>query len=111
MLDTLRQLKVARVLFDEEHGEAWSIRPEAAAAMQPGHPADSSYAGAAAVLAARDFEVAVHAGGPLTAEALGDVDVLVIAHPSEARWEHTVNANPPVFAAAELDAIEAFVER
>ena len=111
MLDTLRQLKVARVLFDEEHGEAWSIRPEAAAAMQPGHPADSSYAGAAAVLAARDFEVAVHSGGPLTPEALGDVDVLVIAHPSEARWEHTVNANPPVFAAAELDAIEAFVER
>jgi hypothetical protein len=32
MLDALRQRTVAKVLFDEHHGEAWSIRPEAAAA-------------------------------------------------------------------------------
>ena len=45
----------ARVLFDEAHGEAWSIRPEAAARMRPEHPAAASYADAAGELAARDF--------------------------------------------------------
>ena len=38
MLDALRQRTVATVLFDEHHGEAWSIRPEAAARMRPGSP-------------------------------------------------------------------------
>ena len=56
MLDALRQRTVAKVLFDEHHGEAWSIRPEAAARMRPSHPAAASYAAAAAELAARDFD-------------------------------------------------------
>ena len=38
MLDALRQRTVAKVLFDEHHGEAWSIRPEAAARMRPVAP-------------------------------------------------------------------------
>ena len=50
MLDALRQRTVAKVLFDEHHGEAWSIRPEAAARMRPSHPAAASYAAAAAEL-------------------------------------------------------------
>jgi len=87
MLQTLRQRKVARVLFEESHGEAWSIRPEVAAAVQPEHPSGSSYARAAAALAERDFEVAAFSAGPLSADALAAAGVLVIAHPSEARWE------------------------
>ena len=94
MLYSLRQRKVARVLFDESHGEAWSVRPDVAAAIQPEHPAGSSYALAAAALAERDFEVAAIAAGPLSADALAAVDVLVIAHPSDARWERTVGGSP-----------------
>ncbi len=94
MLNSLRQRKVARVLFDESHGEAWSIRPEIAAAIQPEHPAGSSYAAAAAALAERDYEVAALTAGPLSAAALAAADVLVIAHPSEARWERTVGGSP-----------------
>ena len=48
MLDALRQRTVAKVLFDEHHGEAWSIRLETAARMRPSHPAAASYAAAAA---------------------------------------------------------------
>jgi hypothetical protein len=44
-------MTVARVLFDEAHSEAWTIRPELARSMQPAHPADSSYERAAAALA------------------------------------------------------------
>jgi hypothetical protein len=109
MLETLRQRKVAKVLFDEHHGEAWSIRPDAAARMRPSHPAAASYAAAAAALAARDFEVATSRGRPLDAVALAGVDVLVIAHPSEARWERTVGEDAPTFSPAEIAAVEAFV--
>jgi len=104
----LRQRKIARVLFDESHGEAWSVRPEAAAAMRPGHPAGSSYAMAAGALDARDFEVAALTAGPLSAAALADAEVLVIAHPSDAHRERTVGGSP-AFSVAEIDAVEAFV--
>src|SRR5207253_2185221 len=60
----------ARVLFDEAHNEAWTIRPELASAMQPAHPADSSYALAAAALTTRDFEVVANVENPLSADAL-----------------------------------------
>jgi Family of unknown function (DUF6421) len=101
--------KIARVLFDEAHSEAWTIRPEIARAIQPSHPGDSSLATAATTLAEREFDVAAHTGGPLTPAVLGDVSVLVIAHPSEPKWEATVDGGSPRLAAAELDAIETFV--
>jgi hypothetical protein len=71
MLTRLRQRKVARGVFDESHGEAWSIRPDTAAALRPEHPAAASYA-AAAALAERDFEVATHTGGSLAGGVLDD---------------------------------------
>src|SRR6476659_7484898 len=101
--------KLAKVLLDEAHSEAWTIRPDVAREMQPAHPADSSLASAAAALAARDFEVAPHTDGALSAGALDGVAVLVIAHPSESKWGHTVNGGSPRFGPEEIDAIERFV--
>jgi hypothetical protein len=101
---------IARVLFDESHGEAWTIRPDVARAMQPSHPEDSSYARAAVALRSRSFAVDAHANGPLDEHALEDVAVLVIAHPSEPKWERTVpGPGDPVLAPQELEAIERFV--
>src|SRR4051812_33052879 len=100
---------VIRVLFDEAHDEAWTIRPEVAERMQPSHPADASYARAAELLRARRVAVEAHAGGPLDAAALEHADVVVLAHPSEPKWEATVGAGTPVLGDAELDALEAFV--
>ena len=111
MLDALRQRTVAKVLFDEHHGEAWSIRPEAAARMRPAHPAAASYAKAAAQLAERDFEVTTTSARPLDEAALTGVDVLVIAHPSEAKWERTVGQDPPVFSPEEIAAVREYVAR
>ena len=71
---------LARVVFDESHNEAWTIRPELARAMQPAHPGDSSYARAAAALTARDFVVVPNVEGALTPERLAACEVLVIAH-------------------------------
>jgi hypothetical protein len=100
--------KTARVLFDEGHSEAWTIDPERAAAMQPSHPADSSMARAAELLRRRDFEVAPSSAGSLESQ-LADASVLVIAHPSDSKWEATTGEGDPRFSDAELDAIEAFV--
>ncbi len=106
----LMQRKVARVAFDEAHNEAWSIDPATAATMQPAHPADSSYAAAARALSERDFEV-VRNTAPLTAETLAGIDVLVIAHPSDPKWERTTGIGSPRFDEHEISAIRAFVER
>jgi len=97
------------VLFDEAHCEAWTIRPELAERMQPGHPGDSSLALAAAALRGRDFGVEAHAEGALTAERLAAADVLVIAHPSDPKWEKVTGAGSPTLTEAELDAITDFV--
>jgi uncharacterized membrane protein len=105
----LEQRKVARVLFDEYHSEAWSISPEVARAMQPDAPFDSSYHKAALELSQRDFIVERNADGPLTADALNNADVLVIAHPSDRKWEHTTSTNSPSLSSAEIDAIRDFV--
>ena len=101
--------KTAAVLFDEAHSEAWTIRPEIAQAIQPSHPEDSSLARAAEQLRARDFAVAPHTGGALDAAVLAQADVLVIAHPSDPKWEKTVPGGSPVLGPDELDAIERFV--
>ncbi|MFN8160087.1 MAG: DUF6421 family protein [Solirubrobacterales bacterium] len=105
----LSQPKIARVLFDESHSQAWTIRREVASEIQPAHPEDSSLALAAEALAARDFEVAAHTGRRLGPEALNEADVLVIAHPSDPKWEHTVNGGSPLLEESEIEAIERFV--
>jgi Family of unknown function (DUF6421) len=102
---------LARVVFDEAHSEAWTVRPELARQMQPAHPGDSSYTRAAAALAERDFVVEVNAEAPLSAETLGGAGVLVIAHPSDPTWERTTGTGAPRLSRDEIDAVEAFVAR
>jgi hypothetical protein len=98
-----------RVLFDEAHSESWTVWREVAEAINPAHPDDTSYARAAELLRHLGHTVAAHTSGPLDAEVLAGQDVLVIAHPSGERWERTTGQGSPVFSAAELDAVEAYV--
>ncbi len=99
-----------RVLFDESHSQAWTTRRDVARAMQPTRPGDVSYADAAELLRRQGFAVAPHTAGPLEAATLAGTDVLVIAHPSEPRWERTVpGGGSPMLSPAELDAVEAWV--
>lgn len=107
----LEQRRAACVLFDESHQQAWSIRGELSAAMRPEHPQDASYAAAAALLAEREFAVAANGERPLTAELLAGADVLVLAHPSDPKWERTTGTGQPTLAAEELDAVRSFVEQ
>ncbi len=99
----------ARVLFDEAHSEAWTIRPQLAAAMQPAHPGDASLERAAIALRRSEFVVSANEDQPLAPELLGAHDVLVIAHPSDSEWERTTGAGSPRLTAEEIESIEHFV--
>ena len=107
----LAQPKVARVLFDESHSEAWTIRRDLAerdAARPPGGlllrdrrrarwpPATSR----SSPNADRPLDAARRSRAPTS---------LVIAHPSDPKWEATVSSRPPDSPTRELDAIEEFV--
>src|SRR5579864_2955984 len=96
-----------RVLFDEVHSEAWTIRPELAQSMQPAHPADASYAKAAGALSDEAFLVQPNVDAPLSAALLQEWDVLVIAHPSDPTWERTTGLGSPVLDSPEIEAIVA----
>jgi uncharacterized membrane protein len=98
------------VIFDEAHSEAWTIRPQVASEMQPVHPGDASYARAAELLSGHGFAVAANASAPLEHGALDGCDLLVIAHPSDPQWERTTGIGSPQLTAAELDAIERYVD-
>ena len=65
---------------------------------------------AAAALERRDFEVAANDSASLDAATLGSADVLVIAHPSEPRWESTTGVGEPRLGAEEIEAIVSWVE-
>ncbi len=104
----LANVQGINVIFDEAHSEAWTIRPELAGEMQPVHPADASYARAAELLTGQAFSVAANTE-PLDSGVLGDCDLLVIAHPSDPRWESTTGIGSPVLSAGEQEAIDAFV--
>jgi hypothetical protein len=97
-----------RVLFDEAHSEAWTIRPELAETMQPSHPADASYAKAADALRNEAFLIESNVAR-LSAGVLDECDVLVIAHPSDPAWERTTGMGSPQLSDEELGAVEAFV--
>ncbi len=98
-----------RVLVDEAHQQAWSIRPEVAAQMQPAHPGDSSYAKAADLLRSRDFVVEPLTEGRLTPQALADVSVLVLPHASSPKFEATTGVGSARYDDAEIAAIRSFV--
>ncbi len=97
------------MLFDEFHSEAWTIRPAVAEAMQPAHPADSSYVKAARSLNEESFAVQANVDAPLSVAVLAEWDVLVIAHPSAPEWERTTGLGSPALDPQEIAAIVDFV--
>ncbi len=99
-----------RVLVDESHQQAWSIRPEVAARMQPSHPGDSSYAKAADLLRRRDFVVEPLTEGRLTSDVLSGISLLVLPHASDPKFEATTGVGSARYDADEVAAIRDFVE-
>src|SRR4051812_30703408 len=99
--DGSRAVKIfANALFDESHGNAWSIRPGVPEQMNPANAADASYQQAAELLRHLGHEVSARIDGLFDTDALEPYDVLVLAHPSEATWERTTWVGSPVLTPA-----------
>ena len=103
---------VARVLFDEAHSEAWTIRPDVAREMQPAHPGGLLVRGRrrGAVRSATSPSPANVAGAARRRDAarLRRAGDRASVGPA---WERTIGTGSPRLSADELDAVEAFVER
>ena len=102
---------LARVLFDEAHSEAWTIRPElahrdAAGASRPTPPTPWPQRLWLSATSRSRANGDAAADAPRRSTAC---DVLVIAHPSDPRWERTTGSGSPRLSAEEIDAIDAFV--
>lgn len=97
------------VLFDEAHQQAWTVRSDLAERMNPANPGDSRLGRACARLNADGFTITIHEQGLLDQASLGKAAVLVIAHPSDPRWEHTTGVGSPQYDANEIAAITEFV--
>lgn len=101
--------KIARILIDQAHNQAWAVKPEIAANMNPANPADASYAKMAEAAKVAEFEVNLHETGLFTAASLAETDILVIPHASTEEWEKTIGVGSPKFSPDELEVIESFV--
>jgi hypothetical protein len=97
------------LLIDQSHRQAWAVSPQQADLMNPVNPGDACLSQAAALARRAGYEVRVHERGPLSEQALADVDVLWLPHASTDLWEKTLQEGSPVLGASELAAVEAHV--
>ena len=100
---------IARILVDEAHRQAWSVRPEIAQQMNPQNPADASLLRVAELSRTAGFEIEPLIDGAFSTEGLVGVDIVVIPHAAEDEWESTTQVGSPVMTEAEMQALESFV--
>ena len=84
-----------RVIFDEAHSEAWTIRPGWRVRCSPFTLATPPTRALRELLVGHDFEVPPNTASPLDGGVLGGCDLLVIAHPSDPHWERTTGLGSP----------------
>jgi hypothetical protein len=101
--------KLAQIVIDESHRQAWSSDLAKASSMNPGNPADASYQVMADWAKSNGFGVSVHAEGPFTKQSLSGCDVLVLPHASTDDWEKTTGSGSPVLTAEEISNVQDFV--
>ncbi len=89
--------KKPRVLFDESHGEQYTIDPARASQLNPQHP-DYVLFSLLDQAMQPGYQVSRFTAGPITTQVLGGADVLVLASPST------------LLATSENQAISAFVQ-
>ena len=101
--------KLAQILIDQSHRQAWALDIDVAAKLNPANPADASYSKMAQAAEVAGFGVASFSSGPITAKALEEAQVLVLPHASTDDWEKTLGVGSPVLTQQEITALTDFV--
>lgn len=101
--------KLAQILIDQSHRQAWAVDKELAAKMNPANPADAGYSKMAEAAESAGFGVSSFLSGPISKESLLGNDVFVLPHASTDEWEKTLGFGSPVLSASEMSALQDFV--
>jgi hypothetical protein len=101
--------KLAHILIDQSHRQAWAVDLEQARGLNPANPADASYSKMASAAAASGFGVSSFSSGLLSKQDLATADVFVLPHASTDEWEKTLGTGSPVLSPSEISAIKDFV--
>jgi hypothetical protein len=101
--------KLAHILIDQAHRQAWATDLETANKLNPANPADASYSKMVQAAESLSFSVSNFSSGHFTKEALSEADVIVIPHASTDDWEKTLGHGSPILEPAEISAIKDFV--
>ena len=101
--------KLAQILIDQSHRQAWTLDFELASKINPANPADASYAKMAEAATLAGFGVSSFSSGPITSESLAGFDVFVLPHASTDEWEKTIGVGSPVLTSAEIQVLKEFV--
>jgi hypothetical protein len=101
--------KLAQILIDQSHRQAWAVDYELASKMNPANPADASYAKMAEAASAAGFGVSSFSSGPITSESLVGFDVFVLPHASTDEWEKTIGVGSPLLSESEIAVLKEFV--
>ena len=101
--------KLAQILIDQSHRQAWALEIDVAAKLNPANPADASYSKMAQAAEDAGFGVASFSSGPITAQSLEEAQVFVLPHASTDDWEKTLGVGSPVLTQQEITALTDFV--
>ena len=103
--------KLAQILIDQSHRQAWALENDVAAKLNPANPADASYSKMAQAAEDAGFGVAGFSSGPITAQSLEEAQVFVLPHASTDDWEKTLGVGSPVLTQQEITALTDFVSQ
>jgi len=101
--------KLAQILIDQSHRQAWAVDYELAAQINPANPADASYAKMAEAASLAGFGVSSFTSAPITKELLAGFDVFVLPHASTDEWEKTIGVGTPALSESEIAVLKEFV--
>lgn len=100
--------KIAQIVIDQAHRQAWSVDFERASKMNPANPKDASYSKMAEVAEAAGFGVEANKD-LITPAKLASTDVLVLPHASTDEWEKTIGEGSPLLTKEEIESVKEFV--
>lgn len=96
------------ILFDECHGESWSISIDVARQINPLNINNCSYEAAAQILKQEKFHVGRLAKGPIDIQALSNCDIFVIVHPTDGKVCKNTKGMP-FFSKSEINTLVQWV--
>ncbi len=98
------------ILFDECHGESWSISVDAARQINPKDLNNCSYGSVAEILRDDGYVLDRLITAPITYSILNSIDVLVVAHPTVDKVCRNVGGEP-IFIDSEINDIVQWVAK